>query len=114
MTAYLHADGLGAHGGSVSAAGGARPEDPSGVRPEEGSTPSPAAAAGSIGRPGARYSTIRIVPEQPPDVRAEFPRVLAPGGRSLRAFQLGDEPFHQAAGRWSRPSSGASRSASTG
>ncbi|WP_405799175.1 class I SAM-dependent DNA methyltransferase [Streptomyces sp. NBC_01506] len=49
---------------------------------------------GSLGGLVAWYSIIHIVPEQLPHVFAQFHRVLAPGGRLLLAFQVGDEPRH--------------------
>lgn len=40
----------------------------------------------------AWYSIIHIPQQRLPEVLAEFHRVLAPGGRVLLAFQVGDEP----------------------
>ncbi|MFF7989829.1 class I SAM-dependent methyltransferase [Kitasatospora xanthocidica] len=42
----------------------------------------------------AWYSIIHTPAERLPEVFAEFARVLAPGGRLLVAFQVGDEPLH--------------------
>lgn len=42
----------------------------------------------------AWYSIIHIPPDTLPEVVAEFHRVLAPGGRLLVAFQVGDAPLH--------------------
>ncbi|MEU9047440.1 MULTISPECIES: class I SAM-dependent methyltransferase [unclassified Kitasatospora] len=41
----------------------------------------------------AWYSIIHTPAERLPEVFAEFARVLAPGGRLLVAFQVGDEPL---------------------
>jgi SAM-dependent methyltransferase len=41
----------------------------------------------------AWYSIIHTPAERLPEVFAEFARVLAPGGRLLLAFQVGDEPL---------------------
>ncbi|MEV6393274.1 class I SAM-dependent methyltransferase [Streptomyces sp. NPDC051907] len=43
----------------------------------------------------AWYSTIHLPTELLPGVFAEFHRVLAPGGRLLLGFQVGDEPRHR-------------------
>ncbi|MDG3014651.1 class I SAM-dependent methyltransferase [Speluncibacter jeojiensis] len=42
----------------------------------------------------AWYSIIHIAPEHLDAAFAEFARVLAPGGRLLLAFQVGDDPRH--------------------
>lgn len=42
----------------------------------------------------AWYSIIHIAPEHLDTTFAEFARVLAPGGRLLLAFQVGDDPRH--------------------
>ncbi|MER7585004.1 class I SAM-dependent methyltransferase [Kitasatospora sp. NPDC097691] len=42
----------------------------------------------------AWYSIIHTPAERLPEVFAEFARVLAPGGRLLLAFQVGDEPLY--------------------
>ncbi|GAA2500836.1 class I SAM-dependent methyltransferase [Streptomyces gobitricini] len=48
---------------------------------------------GALGGLVAWYSLIHVEPEHVPGVLAEFHRVLAPGGRLLLAFQVGDEPL---------------------
>ncbi|MEU0934683.1 MULTISPECIES: class I SAM-dependent methyltransferase [unclassified Embleya] len=47
----------------------------------------------SLGGLLAWYSIIHVPVERLPGVFAEFHRVLAPGGRLLLAFQVGDEPL---------------------
>lgn len=51
-------------------------------------------ADGALGGLLANYSIIHVPPEHLPAVFAEFRRVLAPGGRALLVFQVGDEPLH--------------------
>ncbi|GGJ88915.1 methyltransferase [Streptomyces camponoticapitis] len=64
------------------------------LRFEEGSMTDLALPDGSLAGLVAWYSIIHIVPEELPHVFAQFHRVLAPGGRLLLAFQVGDEPRH--------------------
>ncbi|MFD4768956.1 class I SAM-dependent DNA methyltransferase [Streptomyces niveus] len=64
------------------------------LRFEEGSMTDLDLPDGALAGLVAWYSIIHIVPEQLPHVFAQFHRVLAPGGRLLLAFQVGDEPRH--------------------
>ncbi|HSK59511.1 MAG TPA: class I SAM-dependent methyltransferase, partial [Actinomycetospora sp.] len=43
------------------------------------------------------YSTVHTPDDELPDVLAGFAAALAPGGRLLLGFSVGDEPFHLAA-----------------
>ena len=53
---------------------------------------------GSLAGALAWYSLIHTPPEQLPGLVAELARVLAPGGRLLTAFQVGDERRHVSRG----------------
>ncbi|MEV0776808.1 class I SAM-dependent DNA methyltransferase [Streptomyces sp. NPDC050433] len=64
------------------------------LRFEEGSMTDLDLPDGGLAGLVAWYSIIHIVPEELPHVFAQFHRVLAPGGRLLLAFQVGDEPRH--------------------
>ncbi|MFC3997577.1 class I SAM-dependent methyltransferase [Nocardiopsis sediminis] len=65
-----------------------------GLRFEEGSMTGLDLADASLGGIVAWYSIIHVPQDRLPAVFAEFHRVLAPGGRLLLAFQVGDEPLH--------------------
>ncbi|MFD3523713.1 class I SAM-dependent DNA methyltransferase [Streptomyces sp. NPDC058653] len=95
MTAHLHTLGLNISGIDLSPVmvAMARRTYPD-VRFEEGSMTGLDLPDRSLAGLVAWYSIIHIVPEQLPHVFAEFHRVLAPGGRLLLAFQVGDEPRH--------------------
>ncbi|MDQ1526918.1 MAG: hypothetical protein QOG18_1531 [Microbacteriaceae bacterium] len=95
ITAHLHSLGLSVFGidlspAMVAVAGRSYP----GLRFEEGSMNALDLADSSLGGIVAMYSIIHQPPEQLPVVLAEFARVLAPGGRLLVAFQVGDERRH--------------------
>ncbi|WP_330175753.1 class I SAM-dependent DNA methyltransferase [Streptomyces sp. NBC_01498] len=95
MTAHLHTLGLDISGIDLSPVmvAMARRTYPE-LRFEEGSMTGLALPDGALAGLVAWYSIIHIVPERLPDVFAQFHRVLAPGGRLLLAFQVGDEPRH--------------------
>ncbi|GGU59124.1 class I SAM-dependent DNA methyltransferase [Streptomyces lavendofoliae] len=63
------------------------------LRFHEGSMTDLSLGDGALGGVVSWYSLIHIEPEHVPGVLAEFHRVLAPGGRLLLAFQVGDEPL---------------------
>jgi SAM-dependent methyltransferase len=65
-----------------------------GLRFEVGSLASLDLADGSLAGALTWYSLIHTPPEQLPLIVAELVRVLAPGGRLLTAFQVGDERKH--------------------
>ncbi|MFJ9853376.1 methyltransferase domain-containing protein [Streptomyces sp. NPDC101150] len=69
----------------------ARREHP-GVRFEEGPMAALGVPDGALGGVSAWYSLIHIAPEAVPRVLAEFHRVLAPGGRLVLGFQVGEKP----------------------
>ncbi|MFI6762567.1 class I SAM-dependent DNA methyltransferase [Micromonospora sp. NPDC050417] len=69
-----------------------------GLRFEEGSMTALDRADGALAGLVAWYSIIHIPPALLPEVFAEFRRVLAPGGRLLLAFQVGDESLHRTEG----------------
>jgi SAM-dependent methyltransferase len=95
VTAHLHDLGLDVLGidlspGMISVA---RAEHPA-LRFETGTITDLALADASLAGAVAWYSIIHSPPEQLPLVFGEFARVLAPGGRLLLAFQVGDGPRH--------------------
>ncbi|MFI6586770.1 class I SAM-dependent methyltransferase [Embleya sp. NPDC050493] len=94
ITAHLRDLGLDVFGidlspGMIAAARGEHPD----LRFEVGSMTDLDLADDSLGGLVAWYSIIHVPVEQLPGVFAEFHRVLAPGGRLLLAFQVGDEPL---------------------
>ncbi|WP_119727991.1 class I SAM-dependent DNA methyltransferase [Thermomonospora amylolytica] len=95
VTAFLHELGLDVHGIDLSSAmvALARREHPH-LRFEQGSMMALDLADGALAGLVAWYSIIHVVPDRLPEVFAEFGRVLAPGGRLLLAFQVGNEPLH--------------------
>lgn len=95
VTAHLHALGLTALGVDLSPAmvAVARRAHP-GLRFDEGSMTALDLPDGALRGIVAWYSIIHIPPERLPAAFAELHRVLAPGGRLLLAFQVGDEPLH--------------------
>jgi SAM-dependent methyltransferase len=95
ITGYLAARGLDAFGVDLSPGmvAQARRDHP-GLRFEVGSLAALDLADASLAGALAWYSLIHIPPEQLPGVVAELVRVLAPGGRLLAAFQVGDERRH--------------------
>ena len=60
----------------------------------EGSLTGLAVGDARLGGVVAWYSIIHLPPDQRPTAFAELHRVLAPGGRLLLAFQVGDERVH--------------------
>ncbi len=99
ITAHLHDLGLEIFGidlspGMVDVARGAHP----GLRFDVGTMTELSIAGAALAGAVAWYSIIHTPPEQLPVVFAEFARVLAPGGRLLLAFQVGDELRHLDAG----------------
>ncbi|MFJ7218609.1 class I SAM-dependent methyltransferase [Amycolatopsis sp. NPDC098790] len=95
LTGHLASLGLDVFGvdlspGMVAVARRAHPE----LRFEVGSLTALALEDGSLTGALAWYSLIHTPPEQLPVVVAELARVLAPGGRLLTAFQVGDERLH--------------------
>jgi len=60
----------------------------------EGSLTGLAVGDARLGGVVAWYSIIHLPPDQRPTAFAELHRVLAPGGRLLVAFQVGDERVH--------------------
>ncbi len=98
-TGYLASLGLEVFGvdlspGMVEVARRAHP----GLRFEVGSLAALDLADGGLAGVLAWYSLIHTPPEELPPVVAELARVLAPGGRLLTAFQVGDERRHVAHG----------------
>lgn len=92
LTGYLASLGLDVFGvdlspGMVDAARRAHP----GLRFEVGSLAALDLADGCLAGALAWYSLIHTPPERLAPVVAELARVLAPGGRLLTAFQVGDE-----------------------
>ncbi|KUN29166.1 methyltransferase [Streptomyces corchorusii] len=63
------------------------------LRFEQGSMRELSSADGSLAGVVSWYSSIHTPVEELPDLFAEFHRVLAPGGRLLLAFQVGDVPL---------------------
>jgi len=99
LTGHLASLGLDVFGvdlspGMVSVARRTYPE----LRFEVGSMRALALADGSLAGALAWYSLIHTPPEQLPGLVAELARVLAPGGRLLTAFQVGDERRHVSQG----------------
>jgi SAM-dependent methyltransferase len=92
ITAHLRDLGLDAFGidlspGMIAVARAAHP----GLAFDVGTITDLALADGSLAGAVAWYSIIHTPPPELPAVFAEFARVLAPGGRLLLAFQVGDE-----------------------
>lgn len=95
ITAHLTELGLDAFGidlspGMIAIARAAHP----GLRFDTGTITGLTLGDGSLTGAVAWYSIIHTPPEQLNVVFAEFARVLAPGGRLLLAFQVGDELRH--------------------
>jgi SAM-dependent methyltransferase len=92
VTAYLHSQGLHAFGVDLSPemVALARREHP-GLRFDEGTMTDLDIANGTLAGVVAMYSIIHVPPPQLPTVFAEFRRILAPGGHTLVAFQVGDD-----------------------
>ena len=95
ITAHLCDLGLDAFGidlspGMIAIARAAHP----GVRFDEGTITDLSIESASLAGAVAWYSIIHTPPERLPIVFAEFARVLAPGGRLLLAFQVGEERRH--------------------
>lgn len=95
LTGHLASLGLDVFGvdlspGMLAVARRAHPE----LRFEVGSLTALELEDGSLAGALAWYSLIHTPPEQLPAVVAELARVLAPGGRLLTAFQVGDERRH--------------------
>jgi SAM-dependent methyltransferase len=99
LTGYLASLGLAVFGVDLSPVmvEVARQAHP-GLRFDVGSLVALELADGSLAGALAWYSLIHTPPEQLPLVVAELTRVLAPGGRLLAAFQVGDELRHIANG----------------
>jgi SAM-dependent methyltransferase len=95
VTAHLDGLGLDAFGIDLSPRmiAVARADHPS-LRFEVGSMTALDLADGALAGVVAWYSIIHFPPEALPAVFAELSRVLAPGGRLLLAFQVGDERVH--------------------
>ncbi|MDX3195566.1 class I SAM-dependent methyltransferase [Streptomyces sp. MN03-5084-2B] len=99
LTGYLASLGLDVFGvdlspGMVEVARKAHP----GLRFEVGSMAALDLADGGLAGVVAWYSLIHTPPEELPAVVAELARVLAPGGRLLTGFHVGDERRHIAHG----------------
>ncbi|MFF5855844.1 class I SAM-dependent methyltransferase [Streptomyces sp. NPDC012751] len=94
VTAYLAGLGLSVFGLDLSDAmvAIARREHP-GLRFEQGSMRELSTGDGSLAGVVSWYSSIHTPVDELPDLFAEFHRVLAPGGRLLLAFQVGDVPL---------------------
>ncbi|QTE00188.1 class I SAM-dependent methyltransferase [Streptomyces cyanogenus] len=94
VTAYLAELGLSVFGLDLSASmvAVARRDFP-GLRFEQGSMRELPLADGSLAGVVSWYSSIHTPVDELPDLFAEFHRVLAPGGRLLLAFQVGDVPL---------------------
>ncbi|GAA3823259.1 class I SAM-dependent methyltransferase [Sphaerisporangium flaviroseum] len=93
ITAHLHGLGVNIFGIDLSPQmlALARKAHP-GLRFEEGSMTALDLPTGGLAGLVAWYSLIHIPPDHRPGVLAEFYRVLAPGGRLLLGFQVGDRP----------------------
>jgi SAM-dependent methyltransferase len=99
ITAHLHDLGLDAFGidlspGMIEVARAAHP----GLQFDVGTITALSIADATLAGAVAWYSIIHTPPEQLHLVFAEFARVLAPGGRLLLAFQVGDELRHLESG----------------
>ena len=95
VTAYLAARGLDAFGVDLSPGMVAQArQDYPGLRFEVGNLDALALEDGALAGALTWYSLIHTPPERLPEVVAELARVLAPGGRLLTAFQVGDERRH--------------------
>ncbi|POX62082.1 SAM-dependent methyltransferase [Streptomyces sp. Ru62] len=94
VTAHLAGLGLSVFGVDLSDAmiAIARRRYPA-LRFEQGSMRELSVADGSLAGVVSWYSSIHTPVDELPDLFAEFHRVLAPGGRLLLAFQVGDEPL---------------------
>jgi SAM-dependent methyltransferase len=92
VTAHLRALGVDAFGVDLSPAmvAVARRAHP-GLRFVEGSLTALGLAGGALRGVVAWYSIIHLPPERVPAAFREIRRVLAPGGRLLLAFQVGDD-----------------------
>ncbi|TVL90373.1 class I SAM-dependent methyltransferase [Streptomyces sp. SAJ15] len=95
VTGHLHGLGLNVFGidlspRMVALARQAHPE----LRFEQGSMTALDLPDGTLDGLVAWYSIIHVPLDRLPEVFAEFHRVLAPGGRLLLGFQIGDEPLH--------------------
>jgi SAM-dependent methyltransferase len=99
VTAHLRALGLDAFGVDLSPGmlAVARRSHPA-LRFDEGSMTALDLPDGALRGLVAWYSIIHVPPELLPAAFAEFHRVLAPEGRLLVAFQVGDEPLHLSEG----------------
>ncbi len=95
ITAYLHERGVPAFGIDLSSqmVTVARQNHPE-LRFDQGSMLALDLPGGSLAGLVAWYSIIHTPPAELPSVLAEFRRVLAPGGRLLLAFQVGDDRVH--------------------
>ncbi|TDQ01344.1 class I SAM-dependent DNA methyltransferase [Labedaea rhizosphaerae] len=95
ITGYLAARGLDVFGVDLSPGMVAQArQDHPGLRFEVGSLAALDLADGALAGALAWYSLIHTPPERLAPVVAELVRVLAPGGRLLTAFQVGDERRH--------------------
>ncbi|GAA2200651.1 class I SAM-dependent methyltransferase [Streptomyces bangladeshensis] len=94
VTAHLAGLGLSVYGLDLSEAmvAVARRAHPA-LRFEQGSMRALPDADGSLAGVVSWYSSIHTPVDELPALFTEFHRVLAPGGRLLLAFQVGDEPL---------------------
>ncbi|KOG72860.1 methyltransferase domain-containing protein [Streptomyces flaveolus] len=94
VTAHLAGLGLSVFGLDLSDAmiAIARRRHPA-LRFEQGSMRKLSVADGSLAGVVSWYSSIHTPVDELPDLFTEFHRVLAPGGRLLLAFQVGDVPL---------------------
>ncbi|GHE11746.1 class I SAM-dependent methyltransferase [Streptomyces alanosinicus] len=95
VTAHLAGLGLSVFGLDLSESmlAIARRENP-GIRFEQGSMLELPVGDGALAGVVSWYSSIHTPVDRLPDLFAEFHRVLAPGGRVLLAFQVGEAPRH--------------------